>query len=138
MGFHGLFQKRLQSGTLSRAHSPSYDAPGMAIPTKPQSQAPTRSLDQRMDALRRANVIRSQRAQLKRNLKNGDASIKDIIMSPPEFVQTAKVYDMLMAVPKYGKVKATRFLNHCRISQGKTIGGLSERQRGELLELLSR
>ena len=37
---------------------------------------------------------------------------------------------MLMAVPKYGKVKATRFLNTCRISQGKTIGGLSDRQRG--------
>jgi len=43
-----------------------------------------------------------------------------------------------MAVPKYGKVKATRYLNHCRISQGKTIGGLSDRQRSELLELLRR
>jgi hypothetical protein len=123
---------------LSEPGAPSYDAPAMATPTKPQSQAPERSLDQRMEALRRANAIRSQRAQLKRDLKTGDVSIKEIISVPPEFVQTAKVYDMLMAVPKYGKVKATRFLNHCRISQGKTIGGLSERQRNELLELLAR
>lgn len=102
------------------------------------TQAPERSLDQRMDALRRANEIRSRRAQLKKDLKAGRASITSIIAEPPEFVLTAKVFDMLMAVPKYGKVKATRFLNHCRISQGKTIGGLSDRQRAELLELLRR
>ena len=91
-----------------------------------------------MDALRRANDIRSRRAQLKRALKAGSADINAIIADPPEFVLTAKVFDMLMAVPKCGKVKATRFLNHCRISQGKTMGGLSERQRNELLELLGR
>lgn len=105
---------------------------------KSTSQAPERSLDQRMDALRRANTIRSQRAQLKRDLKSGATSISAVIADPPEFVLTAKVFDMLMAVPKYGKVKATRFLNTCRISQGKTIGGLSERQRAELLEVLRR
>lgn len=105
---------------------------------KPHSQAPERSLDQRMEALRRANEIRSRRAQLKKDLKSGQASIGTIIAEPPDFVMTAKVFDMLMAVPKYGKVKATRFLNTCRISQGKTIGGLSDRQRSELLELLHR
>jgi hypothetical protein len=105
---------------------------------KTPTQAPVRSLDQRMDALRRANEIRSLRAQLKRDLKSGSISISQIISDPPEFVLTAKVFDMLVAVPKYGKVKASRFLSTCRISQGKTIGGLSERQRGELLEVLNR
>ena len=90
-----------------------------------------------MEALRRANEIRSRRAQLKKDLKSGRTSIGSVISNPPDFVLTAKVFDMLMAVPKYGKVKATRFLNTCRISQGKTIGGLSDRQRGELLELLA-
>ena len=89
-----------------------------------------------MEALRRANEIRSLRAQLKRDLKDGNVQIASVISDPPEFVQTAKVFDMLIAVPKYGKVKATRFLNHCRIAQGKTIGGLSERQRSELVDLL--
>jgi hypothetical protein len=110
----------------------------MAPLTKVQSQTPERSLDQRMEALRRANDIRSQRAKLKRDLKSGHITIQRIIASPPDYVLTAKVFDMLMAVPKYGKVKATKFLNHCRISQGKTMGGLSERQRNELLELLER
>jgi hypothetical protein len=110
----------------------------MAPLTKVQSQTPERSLDQRMEALRRANDIRSQRAKLKRDLKSGQVTIQRIIATPPDYVLTAKVFDMLMAVPKYGKVKATKFLNHCRISQGKTMGGLSERQRNELLELLDR
>jgi hypothetical protein len=35
-------------------------------------------------------------------------------------------------------VKAARFLNQCRVSQSKTVGGLSERQRAELVGLLRR
>ena len=40
---------------------------------------------------------------------------------------------MILAVPKYGRVKANKILNQCRISPSKTIGGLSERQRAELV-----
>jgi S13-like H2TH domain len=108
------------------------------VPTKTQAQAPERSLDQRMEALRRANDIRVRRAQLKKDLKAGRARIQDILREPPDYVSTAKVFDMLMAVPKFGRVKATRFLNQCRISQSKTVGGLSDRQRSELVALFER
>ena len=108
------------------------------MPTKTQATAPVRSLDQRMEALARANVIRVRRAQLKKDLKSGDVSIEQILKSPPEFVSTAKVFDMLMAVPKFGRVKAARLLNQCRISQSKTVGGLSDRQRQELIGLFHR
>jgi len=106
--------------------------------TKTQAQAPERSLDQRMEALKRANDIRVKRARLKKDLKDGQSRIEDILSDPPEFVSTAKVFDMLMAVPKFGRVKAARFLNTCRISQSKTVGGLSERQRAELIALFDR
>ena len=46
---------------------------------KTQAQAPARSRDQRMEALQRANDIRVKRAQLKRDLKNGDADIEKIL-----------------------------------------------------------
>ena len=42
---------------------------------------------------------------------------------------------MLLAVPKYGRVKVNKILAHCRISPSKTIGGLSDRQRSELVLL---
>jgi len=105
---------------------------------KTQAQAPARSLDQRMDALRRANEIRVRRAQLKKDLKDGRVRVEEVLSRPPDFVETAKVFDILMAVPKFGRVKAARFLNQCRISQSKTVGGLSERQRTELIGLFSR
>jgi hypothetical protein len=109
----------------------------MVLPKSP-AQAPVRSLDQRMEALKRANDIRVRRAQLKKDLKLGNAHIEEILNEPPEYVETAKVFDMLMAVPKFGRVKAARFLNTCRISQSKTVGGLSERQRAELIALFNR
>jgi hypothetical protein len=100
--------------------------------------APERSLTQRMDALKRANEIRTQRARLKRELKAGRTQIHPLLLKPPEYLQTAKVFDLLLAVPKYGRVKVNRILTHCRISPSKTIGGLSERQRNELVSYLRR
>ncbi|HEX5714480.1 MAG TPA: integration host factor, actinobacterial type [Solirubrobacterales bacterium] len=105
---------------------------------KISAAAPERSLDQRMEALKRANDIRTARAKLKKDLKANRASIHAILLDPPEYVMTAKVFDMLLAVPKYGRVKTNRILNQCRISPSKTIGGLSERQRTELVSLLRR
>ena len=99
------------------------------------TQAPSRSLDQRMEALTRANEIRVARAQLKRDLKERRIRIEQVIADPPEYVLTAKVYDMLVAVPRLGRVKVGRLLTQCRISQSKTVGGLSERQRTELLDM---
>jgi len=106
--------------------------------SKTATHAPVRSLDQRMDALRRANDVRVRRAKLKKDLKDGRVRVETILGNPPEYVETAKVIDILMAVPKFGRVKAARFLNTCRISQSKTVGGLSERQRSELIDLFNR
>lgn len=111
--------------------------PAANSPTKSAS-APERSLNQRMDALKRANEIRTQRAQLKKDLKAGRVSIHVLLADPPEYILTAKVVELLLAVPKYGRVKANKVLTTCRISPSKTIGGLSERQRTELVSLLRR
>ena len=100
--------------------------------------APERSYVQRMEALQRANNIRSRRAQLKRDLKAGRCSIDALLMQPPEYLETAKVFDMLLAVPKYGRVKVNKILTQCKISPSKTVGGLSERQRRELVAFMRR
>ena len=98
--------------------------------------APERSLDQRLNALSRANEVRSRRAALKAALKRGEVNICDILMAPPDFMLTAKVMDLLMAAPKRGKIKSARIMEQCRISPSKTVGGLSERQRAALLDYL--
>ena len=100
--------------------------------------APERSLVQRMEALARANDVRSRRAQLKRDLKAGRQPIHELLLEPPEYLETAKVFDLLLAVPRYGRVKVSKILSQCKISPSKTVGGLSERQRAELVALMRR
>jgi len=98
---------------------------------------PERSLIQRMDALARANDVRSKRARTKRDLRTGRVLFHQLLESPPDHLGTAKVFEMLLAVPKYGQVKAKKVLTACRISPSKTIGGLSDRQRVELIRALT-
>ncbi|GBE57841.1 hypothetical protein BMS3Abin01_00767 [bacterium BMS3Abin01] len=102
-------------------------------PSEPTSTTPARTLEQRLEALQRANEIRSKRARLKKDLKQGIVKIDEILDDPPEYIKTAKVVDVLLAIPNCGKVKSTKVLNHCRISPNKTVSGLSERQRRELV-----
>ena len=104
----------------------------MAPPVDTSAAVPERTSEQRMRALNKANEIRTKRAKLKRDLKAG------LLLDPPEYVMSAKVFDMILAVPKYGRVKANKILSQCRISPSKTIGGLSERQRAELVHMLQR
>ena len=106
--------------------------------TAAANETPGRSTSQRMDALALANEIRGKRAKLKRDLKAGRAKIHSQIEAPPEWLLTAKVMDLLLAVPKVGRVKANKALVQCRISPSKTVGGLSERQRRELVTLLAK
>ena len=91
-----------------------------------------------MPALRHANEVRIGRARLKRERASGRVRIDEIIARPPEFANTAKVYDLLLALPKVGPAKAARWLSQCRIAPSKTVAGLTERQRHELIGLFRR
>jgi hypothetical protein len=123
---------------LRRRDPGIYSPPPMAPSVDTPTAVPERSHEQRMRALRRANEIRSARAQLKRDLKAGKAKVETLLLDPPDYVLSAKAFDMILAVPKYGRVKANKILTQCRISPSKTIGGLSERQRAELVQYLRR
>jgi S13-like protein len=99
---------------------------------------PERSLTQRMDALQEANRIRAVRARLKKDLKGGRKFIQDILLTPNDDVKAMKLIDLVLACPKIGRVKANKVLQQTRISPSKTIGGLSERQRMELVVKLKK
>lgn len=103
-----------------------------------QTYPEARSLDQRMEALQGANEVRSYRAALKQEIKAGRANVVDLLVDPPHKIETMKVFDLLMAVPKLGHTKVDKLFRTCRISSSKTVNGLSERQRDELVLMLRR
>ena len=101
------------------------------------SAASARSPESRMNALQQANQIRSLRAKLKQDLREGTVRLEQILATRAGYLATAQVFDLLVAVPKIGPVKAAHLLNLAHISPSKTVVALSERQRARLIELLS-
>src|SRR5947209_14198933 len=99
---------------------------------------PDRSLEQRMQALRMANRVRCCRAQLKRDLKARRVDGRDVLLEPPDYLLTARVWDVLMALPRWGRTRVNRVFTSYRVSPSKTVGGLSERQRRELAAAVGR
>ena len=95
-------------------------------------------LEQRLEALERANEIRRLRAQLKRDLKAGHKAIEEVLSRPPNYLASATILDLLIWTPKRKRTKASRVLQRCQISASRTVGELTERQRQVLLAHLQR
>lgn len=91
---------------------------------------PDRSLQQRFDALDKANSIRTHRAIVKKKLKARE--LDPVVAMRDPLLDTMKVFDLLVALPKFGRVKANKMLTHVRMSPSKTVGGMSVRQRSQL------
>lgn len=92
--------------------------------------------DRRMGALAKANEVRVARARLKQQLRAGDVRIEQALATPPECASTAKVLELLLAVPNLGPTRASRLLTSAGVNPTKTVGTLTERQRTHLIDLL--
>lgn len=99
-------------------------------------EAPPRTYAQRMDALNEANRIRRYRAQLKRDVAAGRVRVTGVLDWQID-VASMKVWDLLLALPKVGRVKVDKTLRQLRISPTKTVAGMSPRQRFALLVWLA-
>lgn len=98
---------------------------------------PERTRDQRMQALGRANGVRTARAKLKNDVRHGQ-SVVEVIRHPPCYAVKMKVFELLLAVPSMGTVKVTKVLGECQVATTKTLGGLTDRQRFELVRCVQR
>ncbi len=105
---------------------------------KARAGVPGRSREQRLGALQQANEIRLARAKLKKDLASGKLELAQILAEPPECVRTARLRELLLVLPKIGSVKAGRILAQCGIAHSKTLAGLTDRQRADLLTLFRR
>ena len=101
----------------------------MAVADRPLS-----GLAQRLEALERANHVRSYRARLKRDLAARRCTIADVL-SVPE-VATMTVFDLLVAQPRWGRERSRKLLKRLEVSTSRLVVELTENQRRKLLREL--
>lgn len=91
---------------------------------------------QHMVALRRANAVRLARAELKRRVGLGEISAGEVIMASPWEAESMSVGDLLTSQRRWGHTRCRKFLQTVPMSENKTIGSMTERQRRALSAML--
>jgi hypothetical protein len=91
---------------------------------------------QHLQALQRANAVRLARADLKRRVADGEISAAEVIMSAPWEADSMYVSDLLTSQRRWGSTRCRKFLQCVPMSETKTIGSMTERQRRALATLL--
>jgi len=82
-----------------------------------------------MRALERANAVRLARAELKRQIAEGEISAADIITACPREARKWTVGELLVSQRRWGTTRCRKFLERNDINEMKPIGDLTERQR---------
>ena len=92
---------------------------------------------QHMRALERANKVRLARAELKRRVPAGEIDVAEVILDCPWEAHSMAVADLLMSQRRWGQTRCRKFLSQIPMSENKTIGSMTERQRRALAALLA-
>jgi hypothetical protein len=85
-----------------------------------------------MRALARANRVRLARAELKRQVAEGETTVADIVLECPWEAESMAIADLLMSQHRWGRTRCRRFLASIPMSETKTVGSMTERQRKAL------
>jgi hypothetical protein len=92
---------------------------------------------QHMRALERANKVRLARAGLKRRVAGGEIGVAEVILDCPWEAQSMAVADLLMSQRRWGQTRCRKFLAQIPMSEQKTVGSMTERQRRTLAAMLT-
>jgi hypothetical protein len=95
------------------------------------------SRQQRLLALERANHVRNARAVLKRRLRAGEVAAAEAILRGSRDTDTMTVAELRLSQRGWGPRRSSRMLRSVSLSEKKTLGSLTERQRVMLAAVLS-
>lgn len=101
------------------------------------AEATTAPAPQHMRALARANEVRLARADLKRRIGHGDVSVAEIVLASPWEAESMTISDLLMSQRRWGATRCRKLLQGIPMSENKTVGSMTERQRRALAALLA-
>jgi len=99
---------------------------------------PTLSPEERARALQKAQQIRSQRMEARKQLKEGKLSLQTVLSEMDnEIYAKMRVKYLLESLPQVGKITAMKIMEEIGIDEARRIQGLGSRQKAQLLERLS-
>jgi hypothetical protein len=89
-----------------------------------------------MRALAQANRVRLARAELKRLVADGELTVAEVVLDSPWEAGSMAIADLLMSQHRWGRTRCRRFLASIPMSETKTVGSMTDRQRRALAALL--
>lgn len=93
------------------------------------------SEEQRLAALKKANEVRRWRAEVKRELKCGQRLLAPLLIPDlHERMETMRVFDLLCACPKIGRVKANAICRQLSVRPSIYLPRLSPPRRQQLVD----
>ena len=98
----------------------------------------TATIPQHLAALNEANRVRYFRADVKRDLRAGNTTFRELLEDLPSDLKTMRLMELLTAPRGMGRGKAVRVLREVGCSEWRELGSLTAREKARLLMALDR
>jgi len=96
---------------------------------------PKLTLEEKRQALKKAQLMRSKRAEIRQELKKGNLTLTEVLnRSDDEVIGKMRVAYLLQSLPKIGKVRCRKIMEDIGIDESRRIQGLGSRQKQALIE----
>jgi hypothetical protein len=91
---------------------------------------------QHMQALEKANVVRLARAELKRSVQDGTTTVGEVVLKCPWEAASMTIAELLLSQRRWGATRCSKFLTGIGMSETKTVGSMTDRQRRALAAMI--
>jgi len=99
---------------------------------------PKLSPEERSKALAKAQKIRSERMEVRKQLKAGKLTLEKVLNDANnEVYAKMRVKYLLESLPQIGKITALKLMDEIGIDEARRVQGLGSRQKAQLLEKLA-
>ncbi|MDD2201522.1 MAG: integration host factor, actinobacterial type [Firmicutes bacterium] len=93
--------------------------------------------EQKRQALKKAQEVRSKRAQIRARLKKGEMTLDEVLATADsDVIGKMRVAYLLESLPRIGKVRARQIMEEIGIDENRRVQGLGVRQKEALLNKL--
>lgn len=98
---------------------------------------PVLTPEEKLNALKKAQEMRSKRAELRNKLKKGTITLREVLeKTDDEVAARMRVTYLLQSLPQVGKVTSEKLMREIGIKENRRVQGLGKRQKEQLLKRL--